>query len=454
MMDMIALCADEESLKRPELLGLSGENLANQGWLTLFSDAWEARRTICESRSIKEVWVVSSETVEGINLAAAIKNDAKEKDVLLVSFEGTGSVMSRCEMADVGLLLGQRAFVERYRKAKRLAQPALSDPALALEEVFDGLSLEEPKGPYAKSSESSMKEVPVFDSASELSFVKRKEASPEFPHIEKGDKDAFVLAVVSGSGGTGKSTVAVSAAAMLQGRGLKTLLLDADLQFGDAEYLLGRDESFDMFDLMEDFDRVAKLTPTETLPAVLGAPMRLEQSEIVMNRLKEIIGFLKGYFDVIVVNTGAFWAEQHAQVIEAADKVFFLLDQRPSSIRACSHALDLCARCGIATKSFSFVLNGCSKRALLTSLDVSCALKGVKVEELKDGGKEVGELLGAGMPLELIGSKNAFVTSLSALLESAVPKLGDGTQGSDLDSLSAKRKKPLLRFGKRRAACL
>ena len=153
-----------------------------------------------------------------------------------------------------------------------------------------------------------MRELPVFGSASGPSLGVRKEAPPELHRIEKGDKDAFVLAVVSGSGGTGKSTVAVSAAAMLQGRGLKTLLLDADLQFGDAEYLLGRDESFDVFDLMQDFDRVAKLTPTETLPAVLGAPVRLEQSEIVMNRLKEIIGFLKGHFDVIVVNTGAFWA--------------------------------------------------------------------------------------------------------------------------------------------------
>ena len=37
MMPTMALCADAESIRRPDLIGLAGENLARQEWLRLFS---------------------------------------------------------------------------------------------------------------------------------------------------------------------------------------------------------------------------------------------------------------------------------------------------------------------------------------------------------------------------------------------------------------------------------
>src|SRR5699024_7745882 len=107
-----------------------------------------------------------------------------------------------------------------------------------------------------------------------------------------------------------------------------------------------------------------------------------------------------------VANTGASWEEQHALLLERSSKALFLVDQRPSSLRACRHALDLCARCGIATGPFVFAANRCAKGALLTSLDVSCALQGAHAVELRDGGREVEEVVGAGQPLDLVASKN------------------------------------------------
>ena len=46
----------------------------------------------------------------------------------------------------------------------------------------------------------------------------------------------------------------------------------------------------------------------------------------------------------MVVLWGSFWSDSHIQVSEASDRVLFILDQRPSSVRSCSRALDLCAR--------------------------------------------------------------------------------------------------------------
>ena len=81
MMSRIVLCADSETMRQPALLGLSGENLAAQDWLALFTSAEEARGFLRNDDAIDEVWVASSDDVDPISLAAAVKRDRRERGV-------------------------------------------------------------------------------------------------------------------------------------------------------------------------------------------------------------------------------------------------------------------------------------------------------------------------------------------------------------------------------------
>ena len=112
-------------------------------------------------------------------------------------------------------------------------------------------------------------------------------------------------------------------------------------------------------------------------------------------------------------------------------------------------------RCGIATQTFHYALNYCSRHALFTSIDVSCALQGASVKELKDGGKEVGELLGASLPKELLASKNPFVQSVRELCAYILPERDQALvlERSNTELYSQKRS-VLFGFRKRRVACL
>lgn len=501
------LCVDSQTLNHPEVIGLIDENLVAQPWLRVFSSAADVRKAMECDDGASRVWVVSSDDMEGINLAAALKGDRIDREVSLISFGGTGSEVGRCQAAGIGLVRGLEEFVGEYSEQKRqwldesAAASVRDNPGLGamrrgdvggfrkiadipLEEPegasfgFDYYAEVEPADPYAcrggaggndgndgsfagsvargTSGFLSATAGRVTSAVPGTAMRKTQEEliSQAVFRQAQSEESAFVVSVVGGSGGVGKSTVAVSLAALAQSRGLKTLLLDADLQFGDMGFLLGKEDGFDIADLMAQPERLGQVEPKDGLPALIRSPRKLEQSELIMGRLAEFICCLKGSFDLIVVNTGAFWSESHMQVIEASDKVLFMLDQRPSSVRSCSHALELCERCGIATQQFLFVLNFCSRHALLTSIDVSCALHGAHVEELKDGGKEVGELLGAGLPGDLMASKNPFVASLEKLLDAVVP---DGSRGSALALPAAEPapKKSLFGgFKKRRAACL
>ena len=157
------------------------------------------------------------------------------------------------------------------------------------------------------------------------------------------------------------------------------------------------------------------------LPAVLAAPRRLEDSERLAGMLPEVIERAGSSFDVVVVNTGSLWGEQHAVLAERASRVLFLVDQRASSLQACKRALALCGRCGIPTGQFLFAVNRCKRGAPLSSIDAACLLQGASVVELRDGGRAVDELMAAGQPLGLIQDENPLCVSLENVLADILP---------------------------------
>ena len=106
MSNRTILCLDTESLQHPELIGLEDENLLSQPWLSVFTDACKARQSLLNDAHNSKVWVVSSDSMDGINLAAALKADDARRQVDLVTFESSGSALSRCRAAGIGVICG------------------------------------------------------------------------------------------------------------------------------------------------------------------------------------------------------------------------------------------------------------------------------------------------------------------------------------------------------------
>ena len=355
----VLLCADEESARHPELIGLREENLLEQPWLAVRTTAREARDLAAKSASIEEIWVVSCPDVEPINLAAAVKRDNPRRRVSMLCSQPSGSLHSRTKAAGIDETMTHQVLVERYTACKRQVRALASGSRDSKRET----------GPCA---------VPHTGSV-----------SPK-PVVSPGEKRATLITVVSGSGGAGKSAVSAVAAATLASAGIKTLVPLSDLP---------RDEQG---------------------LCLIAAPRRLEQSETIVHELPALLDSAMAHFDAIVANTGANWGEQHAVLLERSSRALFLVDQRASSLRACKHAVELCARCGIAASPFLFVANRCSKRSLFSSIDVSCAMQGAHAAELKDGGVEVEQALGTGLTYDLVSSRNAFAQSVRELMGEVV----------------------------------
>ena len=435
MNERAALCIDDASRIDPSCIGLSGEVLENQSWLEVYPDGEEARSSIARNASIERVWVVSCDDVEPINLAATLKADRPDLFVSLVHQEACGSVLSRAHNANIDEVLDMPTFVRSYSEMK--GRNAATKPTLVEAQVIEATR---PK--LAAHASPLQQEDALRTRAERKSEPVHALARPAL------QTSTFVMPIVSGSGGAGKSVVSVIGAYVAHEMGYRTLLLDYDLQFGDAALLSGIkdpvsiDEAFAHLDLVDrEIERCAGSTAGSSGgPVVLAAPERLEAAELVVRALPERFDAVASKFDVVIANTGAAWAEQHAALLERSNAALFLVDQRASSIRACKHALELCARCGIATGPFKFAINRCAKGAPLTSIDVSCALRGVPVFELRDGGPDVEELLGAGSPAELLKARNEFCTSLEQLFVKVLPG-GGGRKGSLEPTVASREEK-------------
>ncbi|MEG0503722.1 MAG: chromosome partitioning protein ParA, partial [Raoultibacter sp.] len=288
----IVLCLDSESARHPELLGLGDENLLAQPWLRLFCSAVEARQYLRSESTVQEVWVASSDEMSPINLAAALKKDSQEKGVYLLAFEGGGSMKSRANAAGLDATFSQRDLAQRYARKKvgrmRVAAdagkacyakaPAASqpdtassraeEPTLPLPEgVRDTSSASTPKASLPSAAKKELAEgvaAPSIQRATDQAVVHSDRVDdpvpfsvlrPEHTAAQRQtlqQKPAFILAVVSACGGAGKSTIAALSAYFSQGLGNKTLLIDGDMQFGDMQYLMGREEPLTIVELAAD----------------------------------------------------------------------------------------------------------------------------------------------------------------------------------------------------------
>ncbi len=422
----VIMCVDGQSLRNPAMVGLAGEPLEGLPWLECATSAEQCRAVARRLVAAEEAWVVSCDDMEPINVAAAIKHDDSRKRVYVVSCGQNGSMASRVANAKLDGLWSESQFLKRFCQVKR----AFSAPT-EMASLDDRGSLRAGAGGDAAARRGqSVETAPLATAAppprsiSAPSSKGVRATAPRTSFVAQAPERAFTVAVVGGSGGCGKSTIAAIAAALSAKAGLACIAVDADLQFGDLHHLLGAKEPLRIEEAIAEPARLDRLGDEagKGAVAVLAAPRRPEMSEEVAPELAPVLARVGSLCDVAVVNTGAFWSDAQATVFDAANAVLFVMDARPSSLRTTAQAVELCARLGVATTSFSFVVNRHERESLLSAVDVSCSLRGAHAAELPHGGRDVDELLGAGYVQPFLDSRNSLADAVSGLLAKVLPE--------------------------------
>lgn len=155
--------------------------------------------------------------------------------------------------------------------------------------------------------------------------------------MRKGNGAARVLAVTSGKGGVGKSSVSVNLAIALAAQQKRVVVIDADLGLANVEVLLGLNSFYNLQHVIDGEKSVMQILVKgpggiELVPGTSGlsklADLNGPARQNVLDGLKE----LQEHADFIIIDTMAGIGQNAVSFAAAADEVILVTTPEPSAI--------------------------------------------------------------------------------------------------------------------------
>jgi flagellar biosynthesis protein FlhG len=139
-----------------------------------------------------------------------------------------------------------------------------------------------------------------------------------------------IVTVASGKGGVGKTLVSLGLAGILSARGIKVLLIDADLGLGNLHILTNTIPIFTIEDLLTENcrleDACLRISDNlDLLPAASGIDNDGIDLDINKNSLRLRLAGLKNKYDLIVVDTPSGISAKTTSFIGLADELILVV---------------------------------------------------------------------------------------------------------------------------------
>ncbi len=168
---------------------------------------------------------------------------------------------------------------------------------------------------------------------------------------EEGSRAGHIIVVYSPQGGAGCTTIATNLASGLMREGVKVLLVDSDLQFGDVGMFLNLTAQSTISDIAENVEELDTdfldnivVTHDSGLKSLLGPPRPALADEIRENfpdAVREIIAKINGYYDFIIIDTSSTLDAVNIPLLDMATKVMLVVNPTLPSVKNSRLVLDL-----------------------------------------------------------------------------------------------------------------
>lgn len=267
---------------------------------------------------------------------------------------------------------------------------------------------------------------------------------------------APVVCVLSGTGGSGVTTIATSLACCASHFGLRAALLDLDLMFGNAFEMLGVESPHDLGMLVDpvsagrmteaDIVRASmRVAPGLTLWGPVAEP---EQAELLTRPVEALLDVLRSESDIIVVDTSRTWTEAVASAVSRCDRCLLVCDQTVGSASLLERAVNMVARIGVPRTRMVCVVNrfgqrGCTEEIAMR-LEMAASLSAKA--RISDGGSSLSAMLAFGQAGEAVLAQDAFGRSMRAFSRGLLRELGCPLGADAVDERTARSDRPRLRL--------
>src|SRR5687767_10992436 len=191
-----------------------------------------------------------------------------------------------------------------------------------------------------------------------------------------------IVTVFSPKGGTGKTVTSTNlASTFAKYEGKRTLLLDLDLQFGDAAIMLGIEPEKTIYDLVVapgelDSEKLAGYTTRHNCGLdILPAPLRPEDAELVTEaKLARLLEVARESYDVIVVDTSPFFHGPMLATLDRTDELLLVCGLDVPTLKNVRLSLQTLELLSFPASRIRFVLNRANSKVGMSKKEVEGAL--------------------------------------------------------------------------------
>jgi len=231
-----------------------------------------------------------------------------------------------------------------------------------------------------------------------------------------------VMTVFSPKGGSGKTVLATNIAVAAALAGVDTLLVDLDLQFGDAALALGVSPRATIADLAGssgqiDIEKLKAFVCPGPTPALslLAAPLRPEEAQIIgQPELKAVLNAARTTYGAVVIDTGPLFDGAMLAAVDCSDHLLVVCNPEITSLKNVRIGLETLDRLGFPRERVSLVVNRVGAAGGVVRREIEQALEMEIGFELPDD-PAVPSALNRAVPAVLADRNGRFARSVSTL---------------------------------------
>jgi len=237
-----------------------------------------------------------------------------------------------------------------------------------------------------------------------------------------------IITVFSPKGGTGKTVTATNlATSFAKYAGKRTLLLDLDLQFGDAAIMLGIEPEKTIQDLVVapgelDPEKLAGYTTRHASGVdVLPAPIRPEDAELVTEqKLSRLLEVAKESYEVIVVDTSPFFHGPMLATLDRTDDLLLVCGLDVPTIKYVRLSLQTLQLLSFPSERIRVVLNRANSNVGMKRGEVEAALE-AKIRFEVPSDRAVPLAVNRSNPAVLSDPKSDFSRAMREMAKALLP---------------------------------
>jgi pilus assembly protein CpaE len=260
--------------------------------------------------------------------------------------------------------------------------------------------------------------------------------------LRNAQRSGRILAFVSCKGGSGSTFLATNLGHQLGAEGKKVLLIDLNLQFGEAVLTVhDRKATSNVAEVARNLSRLdasfltASTVAVTTNFAILAAPDDPAESlQVKPEHLDAILNLAVNHYDFVILDVGKNLDDLTIKALDRAHNIFLVVQTMLPYIRNASRMMTVFRSLGYQQDKVELLVNRFWKNGEIGLEDLRASLGIGKMRTIPNGYKEVAKAINEGVPLATVAKSSLVLKAIAELAQSLLPK-PDQVQGGLLSRL-------------------